>query len=411
MPTSGSTDRHEALARFGQITSELLHDLGGGLALLGARLAVVEETAGRGPTATFELGAAREDVEELQGMIREVLDELRGMPVASRRSFQPAREVEASIDRWFRKGVSIPLRLRSTLAQEARVAGPRTLFTRAVSNLVRNATRHARSRVLVTLTPGGEGRGDMVLMVEDDGAGVPPDLVARILEPFETGTPGGHGLGLSFCAWAAERMGGELRVPGPSERLGGACFELHLPLLSRPHPVERQRAWYPRPDASPPLPPESAPLPDLLEGLPALRPRKGADGTPLPPVNSISPPRVMVVDDDAAVARVFTRRLVRSGFGARACGPLPGDSPASLAERMMEEGFDLALLDLNLGPFSGVEVARVLAEVAPDTPILLMTGGDAQSPDPAFPLLHKLDAWESICETLRRALGSHLDPV
>lgn len=411
MPTSGNTDRQDALARFGQITSELLHDLGGGLALLAARLAVAEETAGRGPTAAFELSAAREDVDELRGMIREVLDELRGTPSASRRSFQPVLEVEATIDRWFRKGVSTPLRLRSTLSPEVRVAGPRTLFTRAVSNLVRNATRHARSRVLVTLTPGGEGRGDMILIVEDDGAGIPAELVARILQPFETGRPGGHGLGLSFCTWAAERMGGELLVPGPSERLGGACFELHLPLMSRPHPVERQRAWYPRPDPSPPLPPEAAPLPDLLEGLPALRPKQGADGSALPPVSPVTPPRVLVVDDDAAVARVFTRRLVRSGFGAEACGLLPGDAPPSLAERMVEVGFDLALVDVNLGPFSGVEVARVLAEVAPESPVLLMTGGDTHSPDPAFPLLHKLDAWESICETLRRALGSHLDPV
>jgi CheY-like chemotaxis protein len=409
MQTSGNAERHDALARFGRITSELLHDLGGGLALLSARLAVVEETAGRGPTAAFELAAAREDVEELRGMIREVLDELRGSSTLNRRSFHPAGEVEASIDRWFRKGVSTPLRLRCTLAPEVRVAGPRTLFTRTVSNLVRNATRHARSRVLVTLAPGGEGLGDMILTVEDDGAGIPAELVSRLLEPFEADAPGGHGLGLSFCAWAAERMGGTLTVPGPSDRLGGACFELRLPLLSRPRPVERQRAWLPARTGGPTPPPEQTPLPDLLEGLPALRPLKPGAGGPVLPVDPVDPPRVVVVDDDPAVARVFTRRLVRSGFGARESPPLPGDTPAVLAERLAEEGFDLALIDVNLGPFSGVQVARILEVAAPGSPVLLITGGDTESPDPAFPLLHKLDDWATICETLRRVLGPSAD--
>ena len=53
----------------------------------------------------------------------------------------------------------------------ALVHGEPGLLSRVVANLLSNATRHATSRVRVSLTT---GEGQVVLTVADDGPGIPP---------------------------------------------------------------------------------------------------------------------------------------------------------------------------------------------------------------------------------------------
>jgi two-component system C4-dicarboxylate transport sensor histidine kinase DctB len=64
--------------------------------------------------------------------------------------------------------------------------------------------------------------------VEDNGAGVPPDLHDRVFEPFFTTRPAGSGrlgLGLSVAHEVAQGYGGTLEV----ENGDGATFTLTLP--------------------------------------------------------------------------------------------------------------------------------------------------------------------------------------
>lgn len=86
--------------------------------------------------------------------------------------------------------------------------------------------------------PAGRGRvqvssraraGEVLVSVEDDGAGVPPELEERIFEPFFTTRldEGGTGLGLAVSAALAEELSGDLEVGGSA--LGGARFTLRLP--------------------------------------------------------------------------------------------------------------------------------------------------------------------------------------
>lgn len=69
----------------------------------------------------------------------------------------------------------------------------------------------------------------LVVEVEDDGPGIPPELLERIFEPFfSTKSRGeGTGLGLSVCRKLVEAHGGTL-VALP-DRAAGACFRLTLP--------------------------------------------------------------------------------------------------------------------------------------------------------------------------------------
>jgi signal transduction histidine kinase len=85
-----------------------------------------------------------------------------------------------------------------------------------------------------------ERRGTHLLVrVEDSGAGIPPELLPRLFQPFVTGRKRegprpGTGLGLAIARGIIERHGGNIRA-GRSEALGGACFELELPLTQPAH--------------------------------------------------------------------------------------------------------------------------------------------------------------------------------
>ena len=72
--------------------------------------------------------------------------------------------------------------------------------------------------------------GRLVIHVEDDGPGIPPDQRGRLLEPFARGEDAradGTGLGLAIVAQQAALHGGELRL-GDSSR-GGLGVEVRLP--------------------------------------------------------------------------------------------------------------------------------------------------------------------------------------
>ena len=105
-------------------------------------------------------------------------------------------------------------------------------FAWVLSNLVSNALRvgSVGSTVRIVIT---QEEDDAVLRVEDDGPGIPPELEARLFEPFSHGRTAGTreglvGLGLAITRDIVEAHGGVIRYarnPG-----GGAIFTVLLPL-------------------------------------------------------------------------------------------------------------------------------------------------------------------------------------
>jgi signal transduction histidine kinase len=109
---------------------------------------------------------------------------------------------------------------------------------RALRNLAGNAIEWSPpgSRVQVQL----EGKnGEVIVTVDDQGPGVPPELRTKIFEPFFTGPQQkgrrvGYGLGLAIVRAAAVEQGGTIEV-GTSDA-GGARFRLVLPKHGSQHP-------------------------------------------------------------------------------------------------------------------------------------------------------------------------------
>ncbi len=78
--------------------------------------------------------------------------------------------------------------------------------------------------------------GDAIqITFEDDGPGIPSELLSKVFVPFfTTKEPGeGTGLGLSTCDGIIKRHGGNIQVE--SEAGKGAKFTVVIPLLDR-HP-------------------------------------------------------------------------------------------------------------------------------------------------------------------------------
>ncbi|MEO8071176.1 MAG: HAMP domain-containing sensor histidine kinase, partial [Acidobacteriota bacterium] len=117
------------------------------------------------------------------------------------------------------------------------ITGDQNRLEQALQNLVANAIRHAPrgGRVTVRATPAADG---VMFAVEDSGAGIPVEHLARIFDRFykvdesRTGTavPSGSGLGLSIVRAIVSRHGGTITASNAAH--GGARFEIWLPARS-----------------------------------------------------------------------------------------------------------------------------------------------------------------------------------
>ncbi len=130
------------------------------------------------------------------------------------------------------RGTSTPVDVSQL--SEAQVYGDEHQLARVIRNLLDNAVRHARTRVLVATSTNGI---TVRLLVDDDGAGVAPDDRQRILERFTRADDdrsrhgGGTGLGLAIADDIITNHGGTLEV-SDSPDLGGARFVVTLPAAS-----------------------------------------------------------------------------------------------------------------------------------------------------------------------------------
>lgn len=111
----------------------------------------------------------------------------------------------------------------------ARAKVDKDQLTQVLVNLVKNAEEAMAGRtgaIHVRVTNDTECR----IEVEDEGPGIPPDLKARLFEPYVTSKPQGTGLGLAIAQRIIQEHQGRLEaLDGVS---GGALFRVSLPSLS-----------------------------------------------------------------------------------------------------------------------------------------------------------------------------------
>ncbi len=125
-----------------------------------------------------------------------------------------------------------------TGAEELVVQGVPDDLHRLALNLIGNAVFHTPPGTSVHASVCRDG-DTIVLVVEDEGPGVPPELGERIFERFVRGSgdsgdggAGGSGLGLAIVRAVAEGHGGSVTLDSPAG--GGARFVVRLPAATQP---------------------------------------------------------------------------------------------------------------------------------------------------------------------------------
>ncbi len=223
-----------------EMTRAVSHELRTPVARLRFGMEILADT-GNDNERQQKLEELDRDIEQLNQLIDEILTFARleqGTPVLEYEPVdvpqllerlqmelsQLAGDIDIVID-----SASIPERDDLRMAE----AEPRYLH-RILQNLVTNAARYARQRVVLRYRVEA---GDMaVLEVEDDGPGIPEQDRERIFQPFarldesrqRQGQSGGYGLGLSIVQRIVEWHGGQISITDGA--LGGALFKVSWPL-------------------------------------------------------------------------------------------------------------------------------------------------------------------------------------
>ena len=200
-----------------------------------------------------------------------------------------------------------------------------------------NITVTGQNRALHTGNEIGLTPGDYVLLtVADNGAGIPPELIDQVLEPFFTTKEigKGTGLGLSMVYGFAQQSGGTLRI---DSKVGtGTRVEIWLPRATSDAETQLKEDG---------KLPQAAPPPSAL--------------------------RVLLVDDHAG-ARITTAALLQDmGHAVTEAS----DGPKMLEQlRAAPDQFDLIISDYAMPLISGAEGIRQAREICPDIPAILVTG-------------------------------------
>jgi EAL domain-containing protein (putative c-di-GMP-specific phosphodiesterase class I)/ActR/RegA family two-component response regulator len=95
--------------------------------------------------------------------------------------------------------------------------------------------------------------------------------------------------------------------------------------------------------------------------------------TPVPPKSGEHKPperpRILIADDDAAIARAYARVLVTDGYDV-----VSVKDGAEAAEALMRGPFDAVVSDVHMPGMTGVELLSLVRAYDLDVPVILMTG-------------------------------------
>jgi signal transduction histidine kinase len=207
------------------------HDLKGPLAgILGAMQTI--RRADQLKLTSVELNDLYGVIEQAGSKASRLVDDLLDLDRLRRGQLQPEREptdVGALADRLAGELPSLsghPVRIESDSGLLVDVDNAKV--ERIVENLLSNAARHTPAGTPIQVLVIEEDHG-VVVVVEDEGPGVPDDVKDEIFEPFRQGEAarGGVGIGLSLVQRFAELHGGSARVEDRAG--GGARFVVTLP--------------------------------------------------------------------------------------------------------------------------------------------------------------------------------------
>jgi signal transduction histidine kinase len=331
------TEAEEANRTKDQFLAVLGHELRNPLA---PALTALELMKLRDPKSfTREREILERQVAHMSRLVNDLLDVsrlARGKVQLERRRFEVREAVDRAVDmarpllvqRQHALEVSVPA---AGLAIEADI----DRIVQVLSNLLTNAAKYTPPGGRVVLSASAQG-DRAVIVCEDDGPGVPAELVPTLFDPFAQGPraldrrEGGLGLGLSLARTFTALHGGTIHLE-PCDQGTGSRFVVTLPLAS---------------SAVADAPGETAPSPER-----------------------VSPRRILVVDDNLDACEMLRAALAHVGHVVA----IAGNGPEAIAIAG-EFRPDVAVLDIGLPGMNGYELAHHLRKSDDRIRLIALTG-------------------------------------
>jgi len=218
-----SRDRRMQMMLSG-IAHEVRNPLGGMTLFVGLLREEVEDEATRSHVTRIE-----KELDYLARVVNDFLDFARKKPpevskVDPRAELEQVRSLcQAAADH---REVSLSVEVAPEVTE---VAWDQERMRRAVLNLVHNAIQasDAGGRVALDLVPGSAN--ELVLIVTDQGCGIPEDKREQVFEPFFTTRQKGTGLGLALVRKTVEDHGGTISIEDAQS--AGTRFVVRLPRI------------------------------------------------------------------------------------------------------------------------------------------------------------------------------------
>jgi two-component system sensor histidine kinase HydH len=219
---------NERLATLGQLSGFIGHELRNPLAVMETSLHLLKRRLPAGDEGALRhVQRLREQVSLSTGIISDLLELARDRPLER----HPVPDLNDLIRSCMREvpqhgpldiAVELPADLPAPKIDEKQVR-------RLLVNLINNARQALEGRTDGRVVISAERELDkLLLIVEDNGAGIADEVRYRLFEPLATTRSKGLGLGLALCRRIAEKHGGDIRALNPAR--GGARFEVRLAL-------------------------------------------------------------------------------------------------------------------------------------------------------------------------------------
>lgn len=350
--------RAAKLASLGQLVSGVAHEINNPLTSILGFSEIILANENLGEPARAQVRTIREEAVRLKHLVASLSQFARRTPQQTHRldlRSVPDRLLELRAYQLAANNIRVDYRRPQ---KPVWVKGDRDALLQLMLQLVLNAEHAIRDR-----REAGEIRlaceilnKYAVLIVQDNGCGVPPEMREQIFDPFFTTRSArqGTGLGLSMCHGIVEQHGGEVAVE--SEVGKGTTFRIRLPLLS----------------AEAGTPPRAHTAKSQATGVAAVR------------LDWASPlRRLLVIDDEAEILN-----LVSAALGKNGTTVVTLEDSTRLGTVLKENSFDAVLCDLKMPGHDGLKVLRTLHDHQPALAkrFVLMTGNLADADKAAIEL-------------------------
>ncbi len=222
--------RAEHFATLGELAAGLAHEIRNPLAGIAGVIEIVSRDLPPDSPACSVIKDAKEEALQINRILTELLDTARPKPPQFRVSDLCSTAEHAVM---FARQQAITRRI--TVEIEICGAIPPVdhdpnQINQVLLNLLLNAIQSMDrpGTVRVALEADGD---DVLIIVADEGKGIPPENLSHIFRPFFTTKGHGTGLGLSLARRTVEAHGGQIDVT--SEVGKGSCFQIRLPIARK----------------------------------------------------------------------------------------------------------------------------------------------------------------------------------